>query len=227
MVEPGAQENSVDHVNLEEVVKGVIEPVRSHLDGENRPGDCSGTCGFASFMAEHLILYTDINQPRSGVETKVVNTLWLYSAAMGMSTEEVAGQIERLRRDLEYPDVYKYVFQHTIVLARSGNQYIVVDPTFCQFMDPKTSLVQSIGVKPTGISINDPLVQELYINGYIPLTDESMRRYLELTTSQDHQSSIPKQVSVADLYDRTFVSEPDYSKQELDRWLFKKEDENC
>lgn len=198
----------------------IIGRVHKELGEEKKPGAFGGACGFASFMTEHLILFSGVDQPREGIETKVVNTLWLHSAATGLTTAEVAEQIKKIHEDLQYPDVYKYTFQHTVVLVKSGNQFILVDPTFCQFMDSESSMVQQgIGIS-SNTSIYDPLVQQLYTNGYVPLTDETMRRYLEITSKQDHHPLIPTQVSVTDLYQRTVRSIPDFSKDELDRRLF-------
>lgn len=74
-------------------------------------------------------------------------------------------------------------FQHgfAVVTDIEGTSYLV-DPTFSQFMNPVTGLIEQPPVS-SGIQIGNPLAQTLLGKGYIELTDETLRQYLNLTTS--------------------------------------------
>ena len=228
MVDSGDQETARSPVpeneSIESVFPSVVERVYQELGQEKQPGAFGGACGFAASVAEHLVGYQNVNQPRSGVETKVVQTLWLHEAADGKSLADVAEQVKSIHIRLEYPEVCSYAFQHAVLLVHQGDTFFLLDPTFCQFMSPEEGVVQQGSHKSSGVSIEDPLVQELYQKGYITFTAGNARRYLELTSIPSHHATIPASIDVSALFNSTLREIPEFDTQELDRYFAKDTD---
>lgn len=113
------------------------------------------------------------------------------------------------------------VFRHEFNILRASPQLYLVDIAFCQFLDPNTKEIRQ-SPHNTNISFADnPLAKELLSKGFFPLTDESLRDYLNITSASPDKSyiqtaTLEKLLSV----DPTLIIRPpDHNDATLDRYL--------
>jgi hypothetical protein len=79
-------------------------------------------------------------------------------------------------------------FNHRIAILSDGTNSYLVDPTFVQFVDPITGAITQSStyngnIVNSGFGSNHPIVQQLQQNGYIPLTNQTLNAYLDITTN--------------------------------------------
>ena len=103
-------------------------------------------------------------------------------------------------------------FQHGFATVEVGGEEFLVDLTFSQFMDPVTGIVRQNPVS-TGVSITDPFAQQLLTQGYVPLTQENLVRYLQLTSS----AGVDVSAVTLDVLRSVTLLPWDYSVMELER----------
>lgn len=128
----------------------------NHLNGENIPGCRTGLCGSSS---EYVSIATDLTPDLKPTIYQVRD----LNAARGVPAENSFGHTV------------------TIVEDNNGNKYLI-DTTFNQFVDPATGVIKQAN-NIINATKDNPLVQELITNGYIPLTDQTLNEYLDLTSS--------------------------------------------
>lgn len=112
-------------------------------------------------------------------------------------------------------------FQHEPNILRVGSQLFVVDISFCQFLDPQTGEIRQ-GRFNTRIPYADNLLaQELLSKGYFPLTDESLRDYLNISSASPDRSYIQTATlgKLLSVDPKLIIRPPDHEDAVLDRYL--------
>lgn len=74
-------------------------------------------------------------------------------------------------------------FAHGFNTVTINGVPFLMDLSFAQFMGPDGELRQGGDEKGTGISNDHPLAQQLLRDGYVPLTDETLRTYMRLLST--------------------------------------------
>lgn len=112
-------------------------------------------------------------------------------------------------------------FQHAINVTTVDDKQYLIDPSFCQFLDPTTGEVRQIQVQ-TGIQYKDnPLATSLLEKGYVELTDVTLREYLRLTNASPSKEYI-EGATLEKLFttdQSQLVIESDHTNSWLDRVL--------
>lgn len=72
-------------------------------------------------------------------------------------------------------------FQHAFNIVSSGSSQFIVDASFGQFVNLETGQIGDGGLI-SGLIEDNPIALRLLRDGYVPLTDESVRDYLRATT---------------------------------------------
>lgn len=147
----------------------------------------------AAVVSQADVLFVREGMPRVPGERRMICGL---AADVVTRVTEREGELESNGYDLrnvheQMGVVNKYdVFQHESNILRAGSQLFMVDIAFCQFLDPNTGEIRQ-GLLNTNITFADnPLAQELLNKGYFPLTDESLRDYLNISSASPDKSYI-------------------------------------
>lgn len=201
----------------------VVEKIESLLPekGLRKRG---ALCGRAANSARWIILKEDAETYRNpeDYEAKVFNTWALHGVARGYTHQDILG-LENIMMEGSYdemPEILQESFIHAICIGRIGDKFYLFDPTFCQFMRPETGRVFPAN-KDTGIKNSDSFVMKLYENGFIELNDQTLRMYLERTTTEGARGKLPAGVCLENIWVNTPQVPVQYEKEELDEMVFR------
>lgn len=174
-------------------VKSVVDRVERVLQkhGEREPGKRFGACGYAS----NLIRYVAENK---GIHADIFQVNDIHKKFGGQNQD---------------------AFRHTFTILRDKNGSVLVDQTFGQFVNPQTlEIVQGVGSK-SGHASEFPLHRLLLKDGFVSLTDDSLREYLRATSTSNDKSYID-QITVKDIMaDNSLPLDWDYTAEDLESYL--------
>ncbi len=148
-------------------------------------------CGFASDLVKRAA-------ERGGIETTQTRQLLSVHREFGNTDDRSA-------------------LQHAFNTLKIGENAYLVDLSFCQFVDPKTGEIRQANIKGGGSAEDYPQLSQLMRNGFIVLTDGSLREYLKMTTSATDKSYIDSATVDKLLAQKSL--EYDHDEEELDEFL--------
>jgi len=181
----------VNTEGIHQAVEVVETVLINEFDAPREPGCRALLCGFSSDLIEGRLLSADIE----AVEYQVTD----LNAARGIDPQQS--------------------FSHIITIATINGQRFLVDLTFAQFIDTVSGFVSDTEPdRLTTTRADDPLVQELLRNGYFRLTDETLTRYLQMTSLGDEQPSVTLAM-LADVEIRARNSESHITDEEVQQYI--------
>ncbi len=90
------------------------------------------------------------------------------------------------REDAGYREFFARTISHGFSIVQIGGQPFLMDFTFAQFMGENGFIGRAATNEWTNEPVTNPLAQTLLHTGFVPLTDQTLREYVRLTTLEEN-----------------------------------------
>ena len=164
-------EQAAHELEPDKAIRGIIEEVDKALGPEDprEPGKRVGACGLAADLVKR-------SAERHGASAQTYQLLDVHRIFGGNRDD---------------------AFQHGFNVLSVGDQRYLVDESFVQFIDPATQrMYQGFGLEGqpelpiSGTLSEHPVAEALLKEGYVLLTDETLREYLRASSTAGDKSYI-------------------------------------
>jgi hypothetical protein len=201
MAEQSANSNSEILRTPEELMTSLVERIdrglgELHLPPRDQRG--SGDCNFVPDAASYCA-FKDAAENGYTATSVIIQPQDLHFKAAGRKTEHEITHDDYKLDDQGYiinPDdmfkdplqseIARTTFRHGVNIVTINGAPFIVDLSFSQFLQDDGMIGEPFTGKSSGIPNDHPIAQALMEDGFVPLTDDSLRAYLRLLSTTDH-----------------------------------------